>query len=376
MCLLITGPAASIKTLYADGTVLRDVYDSNSDGLGAMFAKDGKLHIRKVLPKTVQDAAAFIDALPDTGELALHWRMRTHGAIDLTQCHPYEVNEGTWMMHNGILSTGNKADPTKSDTWHFINDYLKDMPPDVLHNENVAEMIGDYIGSNRFAIMSSDGRLTVVNRSQGIEHEELWFSNTYAWTPSLVIPSYRGNSFRGGAYTWDSRDYESYWTGLSGGSHHSPTGQGSTTALTPLTSRPAQPTPAQQPQAQHSAFAQLETLENEVIVALENADLSELTAHLENRPEYVVQFILDAFAIAEDKEVKKRRTPTQEAFVDAWVVGDEADIVAGCKAGFARSAALALLTACEYIYVGTFEDYAAIDEDGEVDDAPSELPLN
>ncbi len=38
--------------------------------------------------------------------------------------------------------------------------------------------------------MTDDGRLTVVNRDDGIEHQDLWFSNTYAWSPELLIPGY------------------------------------------------------------------------------------------------------------------------------------------------------------------------------------------
>lgn len=200
MCLLTTGSSKAIRTqLLNTPGLIEDVYASNSDGLGAMYVTaKGQIKVIKVLPKSAEDAKAVIAALPnDNRELALHWRMRTHGHINVDQVHPYRINDASWLMHNGILATGNKADETKSDTWHFAKDYLAHMPPDALHSEGVLNMLADYIGNNRFAILSVDGRLSVVNREQGIEHDGVWYSNTYAWSPELLIPDYSRKTFAG-----------------------------------------------------------------------------------------------------------------------------------------------------------------------------------
>ena len=123
-----------------------------------------------------------------------HWRMRTHGAINKANCHPYTVVPGQLeMMHNGILHTGNKADPSMSDTWHFIQDYLAPLSKHgagLIHEPALVALIAEFIGDNRFAFMTEDGRLTVINRDDGMEHQDLWFSNTYAWSPGLLVPSY------------------------------------------------------------------------------------------------------------------------------------------------------------------------------------------
>lgn len=192
MCLLLTATSAKMRdTLLNTEGLIADIYAKNSDGLGAMYATTAGLKVVKTLPKNAEDVRKFIQKLPDDGrELALHFRWRTHGDINLAQCHPYVVSTGTALMHNGILDTGNAADPSKSDTWHFIEDYLKLMSVDALHDPKVTEMIGEFIGQNKFAIMSADGRLTVINKDQGISHDAVWFSNTYAWTPSLLIPTY------------------------------------------------------------------------------------------------------------------------------------------------------------------------------------------
>jgi hypothetical protein len=91
-------------------------------------------------------------------------------------------------MHNGVLATGNKADITKSDTWHYIQDYLKPMlagNPDFAFHPSFKALIEDHIGgSNKFVIMDNEGRQTVINQSSGVYWGGLWLSNTYAWTSS------------------------------------------------------------------------------------------------------------------------------------------------------------------------------------------------
>lgn len=204
MCLLQTGSSAAIRAQFLNTPgLIEDVYESNSDGLGVMYTEHGALVTARILPKHHMEAREFLAALPnDDRPLALHWRMRTHGAITLDQCHPYDVDEETALMHNGILDTGNAADVSKSDTWHFIADYMQDMGPDVLHNPGYLKMLGEFIGNNRFAIMSADGRLSVVNKDQGIEHDGVWFSNTYAWSPHLLIPTYKPRAVYGNYGRW------------------------------------------------------------------------------------------------------------------------------------------------------------------------------
>jgi hypothetical protein len=130
--------------------------------------------------------------------------MRTHGAIDLLNCHPYEVLNRAehgidlWLMHNGILSTGNKANPKMSDTWHYIADYLRPMlagNPDFAFHPAFKALIEDHIGgSNKFVIMDNEGRQVVINESAGVYWAGLWLSNTYAWDASSSASKNRVNS--------------------------------------------------------------------------------------------------------------------------------------------------------------------------------------
>ena len=200
MCLIITGQSSKIRsTLLDTAGMLGEIYSSNPDGIGIMYATAKGLKVVKTLPKNVNDATAFIRKLPsDERELAIHFRWTTHGDTDMLNCHPYDVVTGyVAMMHNGVLHTGNAADKSKSDTWHFINDYLKDAvhdAPNLVHTEGFLTLLADFIGDNRFVFMDGDGRMSHVNYDQGIEHDGLWFSNTYAWKPATLIPNYYKSS--------------------------------------------------------------------------------------------------------------------------------------------------------------------------------------
>ena len=211
MCLIITGKSNKIRaTLTKTHGLLGDIFASNPDGIGIMYATTKGLKIVKTLPKNYADAFAFISKLPDDDrELAIHFRWTTHGNTDMDNCHPYNVVNGyVAMMHNGVLHTGNKADITKSDTWHFIKDYLSDAVhehPALIHNAGYLTMVAEFIGDNRFVFMDGDGRMSHVNYDQGVEHDGMWFSNTYAWVPSRLIPNY---------YKSTKKSYKSYYPSM------------------------------------------------------------------------------------------------------------------------------------------------------------------
>jgi hypothetical protein len=194
MCLLITQSQHSPKLSDA---WLTDFYDYNSDGVGVMTVVGSQLVIEKVLPKNAQQFIAFYREHIEGRDCAYHLRMRTHGNTDLENCHPYEVLNrdehglDLWLMHNGVLSTGNAADTTKSDTWHYIRDYLRPMlssNPDYAFSQSFSDIVGTHIGaSNKFVLMDNLGRVAVVNRSSGVYWGGLWLSNTYAWSATNSV---------------------------------------------------------------------------------------------------------------------------------------------------------------------------------------------
>jgi len=185
MCIIFTNPAS--EPLLSDDWI-KNFYSRNKDGYGVMYHIDGVLYTAKGVG-TEDDAVAFYKEHASKGvDTIFHFRLKTHGAIETDQSHPYDVFENETyavaMMHNGILFTGNADDKDKSDTWHFIKNYLTPIAtahPDMLFNEAFIKLLGVFIGNNRFVFMSNTGQVGYVNKSQGVMWGERWFSNTYAW---------------------------------------------------------------------------------------------------------------------------------------------------------------------------------------------------
>lgn len=219
MCLIFTNPAGS-EPLAEE--IIRDIFTRNKDGYGVMYVQDGALYIDKATG-TIEEAINFYNTYAALDvDTVFHFRYKTHGAISDDQSHPYvvlaneETGEAIALMHNGVLKTGNYGDVTKSDTWHFIKDYLTPIAeetPSILFNDAFCNMLGELIGSNRFVLLNEKGNMKIVNEGQGITWGDRWFSNTYAWNPELwgavpprpaVIPfnGYKTTSIYGGTQSY------------------------------------------------------------------------------------------------------------------------------------------------------------------------------
>jgi hypothetical protein len=193
MCLLVTQQYDS-PTLTQDW--IADFAVANADGVGSMYVEDGQLVISKCLFKSTDELVEFFEQHVNGRDCAFHFRMKTHGNIDMENCHPYEVFNmaehgiDLWLMHNGVLHTGNVDDKTKSDTWHYIRNYIRPLLKnnyDLAFDPVFSELIGDHIGNNRFVLMDNNGRLAIINEDQGVYWGGRWMSNTYAWSaPSGV----------------------------------------------------------------------------------------------------------------------------------------------------------------------------------------------
>lgn len=298
MCLLITGKSNAVRAqlLHTEG-LIDDIFFNNADGLGVMYVTSKQqVKVVKRLPLNAEAARQIVAALPnDDRMVAMHWRMRTHGDIDLENCHPYQINGASWMMHNGVLKTGNAKDKTKSDTWHFARDFLAEMSPDALHDPGVLYLLGKFIDNNRFAIMSADGRLSVVNEEQGIEHEDVWYSNTYAWSPEMLIPEYRVSSGYGWAFGGHLSADLGDWVSNGRGSYAPRyTGASNVVAL-PGTTPSADIEDAEMDASFYG------WVEETVIEAMNDIDVSTMTAILsdEDSSAYAIDFILDTFHLVE-----------------------------------------------------------------------------
>jgi hypothetical protein len=187
MCLLIAHP--KVAEPVSDAWI-KDFYESNPDGMGVMYAEDGHVQVHKCLPATPERAIQFWRKHVEGRDCAVHFRMATHGHIDMANCHPYQIEKNLWLMHNGILDIGNTADKTRSDTWHYIQTVFKPLidpeqggSPKMVFNPAVKSLVEESIyQSNKFIVLDGSGQCAIYNREEGVLWKGMWLSNTYAWS--------------------------------------------------------------------------------------------------------------------------------------------------------------------------------------------------
>ena len=98
MCLIITGIKSKISSLN-----LKAIWDANPHGAGIAIPKRGGAIISKGL-MTLDEFKESLNDIPATKEIAVHFRLATHGAINAKNTHPHNMGRGEYLMHNGILS--------------------------------------------------------------------------------------------------------------------------------------------------------------------------------------------------------------------------------------------------------------------------------
>lgn len=202
MCLITIN---SEKTTIGDKQIA-DFYTHNPDGLGIMRYEQDKVHIHKFLPKTAKEAIRLYKKYAN-GDCIVHWRMATHGKVDIANAHPYQVTPNLWMMHNGVIHHAARDIDKMSDTWHFIRDVLRPILTDreeLLQSRAIHKLIQDHVDSNRLVFMDSRGVITVINESKFIDAFGAKLSNTYAWsypiTPKIF---YKNDYLYGNTYAID-----------------------------------------------------------------------------------------------------------------------------------------------------------------------------
>lgn len=323
MCQIFAGPSNHVRDMLLNTSgLLEALFDANPDGWGAMYHTNHGVKALKMLPRTVDDTREYVLALPNDGRnVAVHWRMRTSGAIDTHNAHPHRA-DGGYVIHNGILGDVDmSSNPALCDTIHFIRQYLDGSIHAIVASDKLQRMIGEFIDNNRFVIMSDTGDMCIINRAQGYEVNGVWVANTYASPPALLIPAYKvsrgGYEGRRGAYegrshlgSWNTHGYEL------GGAYE-----------------------AEDDMDEADEYLSMAA---EIECALDTFDADALADVIDCCPE-AVSYILRAFHItayhkytSEGKEI--------DMAVDAWVAGQEDDLLLTDS----YTAARALMAGCEW----------------------------
>jgi hypothetical protein len=214
MCLIGYSP----KGAMIDRSILAHAYNQNPDGIGIM----SKIGIEKFMgKKALKRARRYLEAyvVPEKVAYAIHFRWATHGAVQLSNTHPYITPQNTHaVMHNGVISiTTAESSKEESDTAVFVRKYMDNVAPydDATYYKGIEKLIG---WGSKLCIMNDEGAFKLCNEEAGVWIEGIWFSNTYS-LPSSVIPRsqfadtfyYKGGSRTSGYGTYINTYQKTIW---------------------------------------------------------------------------------------------------------------------------------------------------------------------
>ena len=193
MCLLIGNPEQKPIPM----SVFETATESNPDGFGVSFIRDGKAVIKKAASVSATDQ--FKIAEKYGWPQIMHWRYTTSGGTCNKFAHPFRLAPTTTLAHNGVLPwTPGKG---LSDTATLVR-ALRKTPFTA-----VKRLRGYDFKGNKFCVLNTK-RLHIVGEDQGEWKDGVWYSNTTGFESRYAKYNYSNN--------FDSRD----WTVDEAGRYH------------------------------------------------------------------------------------------------------------------------------------------------------------
>lgn len=205
MCVIATHPAG--KPLTA--THLKRMALANPDGGGFAYTNEGKVVIAKGFMEYAPFEAAYMAATAahkDT-PFVVHFRIRTHGALDAERTHPFAIGslpEGQRpaLAHNGYIPcVGEHA--VMSDTQLLVESFPLLFERKEALIKAVANGLATHLGNSKLAVLYADGEILYVNKERGCDDDQgRWYSNT-----SWDYRSYTDRDDQEGALVPRNNDY-------------------------------------------------------------------------------------------------------------------------------------------------------------------------
>lgn len=183
MCIIM---AAKANTEIPEKHI-QNGFDRNPDGAGYMFARQGKVVVRRGYMDVLGLLRAYqkdVRATPNS-PFVLHCRIGTSGKVDVDNCHPFLLeSHNMGIAHNGIMQEFEVPHSTHSDTWHFVYDALAKLPKSALRSAGMDLLLESLAKStsSKFAVLSGN-RLRLYNESAGAWDNNVWYSNSTYTAP-------------------------------------------------------------------------------------------------------------------------------------------------------------------------------------------------
>lgn len=203
MCLIVHKPAHA----RIPHDLLVAAARLNDDGWGLMGHDAQGRRLLERHPDLDLDELLATEERLASAEYALHLRRRTRGRVDEANTHPFEVDDGVFLMHNGTLQfeEGIAGD---SDTRSFSELVLRPLSrryPGLLADREFLHLLELSMTPANKAVLYDfpRRRFDVLNRPHGAEFEGLWLSSI-KWVDAGVLPLSAGHAVQQRAY--DARE--------------------------------------------------------------------------------------------------------------------------------------------------------------------------
>ena len=200
MCIAIVKPKD--KTISKE--TLQTCFENNPDGAGFAYVKDKRIIIYKAM-----DFNKFYEEYSsheNESNMLIHFRIATHGGVNLDNTHPFKLNDRMVLIHNGVISGyGEKKEGGLSDTRDFINKVIGNISYKMWKSPYFRELVGHAIGGSKLAILDNKGNTIIINKDKGVWDDGVWYSNT-SYKPKAIKPvteDYDYDYYHYGYYTYN-----------------------------------------------------------------------------------------------------------------------------------------------------------------------------
>lgn len=209
MCIAIFKP----KDKIISEEILKTCSENNPDGMGFAYIDNDTLYIKKYMK--FNDFIKDYKEVETKSNMLIHFRIATHGTVELDNCHPFFLNHRMALIHNGIISGyGDKKE--KSDTRDFIDRVIGNISWKLMKNPSYRELISKAIGYSKLAILDITGDYWIINEDNGYWTDGVWYSNK-SYEPKKQVeyvkcPSSTKNDNQ--SKLWDmygEEDYDEWW---------------------------------------------------------------------------------------------------------------------------------------------------------------------
>lgn len=216
MCILIYCPSNRTPSREA----LENSAANNPDGFGWAIITDNGVDGPErfgILTDKGMDSSKIIDgfltaraAHPSMPAL-FHARITTHGKTGVDNCHPFLVENGTVLAHNGMLPIPERDG--KSDTHQFATEWLPHLGvSNTLDDPDNFTDLMRFASGSKLVVLSVDPTLRywsyIVNEHLGDWDDGIWYSNSsYLWARKTTSNYCYAGMAWGGHYN-DRREWK------------------------------------------------------------------------------------------------------------------------------------------------------------------------